>query len=144
MLPAHFRKAVSESSRGENSLYVTRHEDWNCLIGFGRSYYDKLDSEIDQAHELAIRAGQPFDRGLRDLVFGNIVEIAFDNSGRLILPAYLRDIVEVDDHLYFHATRETFTMWAPHVLERQEGAHWAVAKAACASFMNGAAKGARK
>ncbi len=141
MVPAHFRKPVTESSRGENTLYVTRHEDWNCLIGFGKSYYEKLASEIDLAHEIALRAGQPFDRAARDLVFGNIVEIAYDNSGRLIIPSYLREIVEVDDHLYFHATRETFTMWAPDVLDRQEGPQWAVAKAACASFINGAGRG---
>ena len=144
MLPAHFRKLVTESSRGENLLYVTRHDDWNCLVGFGKSYYDKLDSEIDRAEENAIRIGQSFDRAARDLIFGNIVEIAYDNSGRLIIPSYLREIVEVDEQLYFHATRETFSMWAPHVLEQQEGPHWAVAKAACASFMNGANRGARK
>ena len=144
VLPAHFRKLVTESSRGENILYVTRHEDWNCLVGFGRSYYEKLDSEIDKAEENALRIGQPFDRATRDLVFGNIVEIAYDNSGRLIIPSYLREIVEVDEHLYFHATRETFSMWAPHVLDAREGPQWAVAKAACASFMNGASRGARK
>jgi hypothetical protein len=31
-------------------------------------------------------------------------------------------------------------MWAPHVLEQMEGPQWAVAKAACASFLNGAGK----
>ena len=137
VLPANFRKLVTESSRGENTLYVTHHEQWNCLEAFGKSYYDKLDAEIDRAEENAIRSGQPFDRAARNLVFGNIVEVSYDNSGRLILPAYLRDIVEIDEHLYFHATRETFTMWAPHVLEQQEGSQWAVAKAACASFLNG-------
>jgi MraZ protein len=137
VLPAHFRKVVTESSRGENTLYVTRHEQWNCLIGFGKSYYEKLDTEIDRDHEMALRAGQPFDRAARDLVFGNIVEIAYDNSGRLIIPSYLRDIVAIDEAVYFHATRETFTMWAPDVLEQQDGPQWAVAKAACASFATG-------
>ncbi len=137
VLPAHFRKLVTESSRGENILYVTRHEAWNCLIGFGKGYYEKLDSEIDRDHENALRAGQPFDRAARDLVFGNIVDIVYDNSGRLIIPTYLRGTVEIDDQIYFHATRETFTLWAPHVLEQQEGPQWAVAKAACASFLNG-------
>ena len=141
VLPANFRKLVTESSRGENTLYVTRHESWNCLIGFGKSYCEKLDAEIDRDHEMAVRAGQPFDRAARDLVFGNIVEIAYDNSGRLIIPAYLREIAGIDDQVYFHATRETFTMWAPDVLDRQEGSQWAVAKAACASFMNSAGRG---
>lgn len=140
VLPAQFRKLVTESSGGENTLHVTRHDDLNCLIGFGKSYYDKLDSKIDQDHDLAIRTNQPFDRTSRELIFGNIVDIAYDNSGRLIIPAYLRDIVEIDEQIYFHASREIFMMWAPHVLDRQDGPQWAVAKAACASFMNSAGK----
>lgn len=141
VLPAHFRKLVTESSSGENTLYVTKHDSWNCLVGFGKSYNDKLASEIDRDHEMALRGGQPFDLAARDLAFGNIVDIAYDNSGRLIVPTYLREIVDIDDHVYFHATRETFTMWAPDVLEQQDGPQWAVAKAACASFLNGAGRG---
>jgi MraZ protein len=143
VLPASFRKLVTESSRGENILHVTRHDEFNCLIGFGKSYYEKLAAKIDHDHDIAIRTNQKFDRTARELIFGNIVDIAYDNSGRLIIPGYLRDIVEIDEQVYFHASREIFMMWAPHVLERQEGPQWAVAKAACASFLNGAGK-ARK
>ncbi len=140
VLPAGFRKLVTESSRGENILHVTRHDELNCLIGFGRSHYDNLASQIDQDYQDALRLGQSFDRTAHNMIFGNIVDIAYDNSGRLIIPGYLRDIVEIDEQVYFHAAREIFMMWAPHVLQQQEGAQWAVAKSACASFLNSAGK----
>lgn len=140
VLPASFRKLVTESSRGENVLHVTRHENLDCLIGFGKSHYDNLASQIDQDYRDALQSGQPFDRTARNLIFGNIVDIAYDNSGRLIIPAYLRDIVEIDEHVYFHASREIFMMWAPHLLQQQDGPQWAVAKSACASFLNTAGK----
>ena len=144
LLPPHLRKIVTQSSGNQNLLFVTRHESWNCLIGFGRSYYEKLHSEIDRDHEMAIRAGLPFDRAARDLIFGDVAETSYDASGRVILPAYLRKIVGIDDGpIYFHAARELFTMWAPAVLEAQEGSQWMVARAACASFMAGQTRGRR-
>jgi MraZ protein len=83
---------------------------------------------------MALRGGLPFDRAARDLIYGNIIDVSYDNSGRMVIPAYLRAIVGIDDAIYFHAAREVFTLWSPDILELQEGPQWAVAKAACASL----------
>ena len=135
LLPASFRKGVSESSAGKNLLLVAKHPTWECLVGYGESRREGLMAEIDRDHEMAVRAGQPFDRDMRYFQLFDCAEIGFDNSGRFIIPAHLKALVGIGDGIYFQGSGPFFTLWAPDVLARQQGPQWASAQAACASLM---------
>ena len=137
LLPAPFRKAVTESSAGKNLLLVAKHPTWECLVGYGESRRAGLMAEIDRDHELATRAGQPFDRDMRYFQMFDCAEIGFDNSGRFVIPAHLKALVGIGESIYLQGSGPFFTLWAPDVLARQQGPHWASAQAACASLMKG-------
>ena len=137
VLPANFRKAVTESSGSKNLLLVSKHPTWECLVGYGESRRDGLLAEIDRAEELAARAGQPFDRDMAYFQLYDCAEISFDNSGRFIIPQYLRELVGIAEGIYLQGSGPFFTLWAPAVLARQQGPQWASAQAACASLMRG-------
>lgn len=139
VLPAAFRKAVTTSSAG-NVLLVSKHSSWPCLIGFGESRRSGLLAEIDREHEMAVRAGQAFDRDLRYFQLFDCCEIAFDNSGRFVIPRHLRELVGITGGIYFQGSGPFFTLWAPEVLGALAGPEWASAQAACAGLTTGAAK----
>jgi MraZ protein len=111
VLPAAFRSRVTESSGNQNLLLVTLHPAYNCLVGYGTSHRDRQARLIDA------------------------VEVTYDNSGRLIIPAHLRQIAGIDEAIYFHGFRDTFLMWSPEQLAKETDRQWLVAKAACASYV---------
>ena len=149
VLPPAFRKAVTEGSGTESSankplFYAAKHHKWQCLVGFGESRRDGLLAEIDRDYELALRAGQPFDRDERMFQMFDCHEVGFDPSGRHVLPRHLRDLVSIQDAVFFQGSGLWFTLWAPEVLMAQVGPQWASAQAACASLMADAAGKVRK
>ena len=141
VLPAAFRKAVTESSGGKTQLLVSKHDKWDCLIGYGLSRRESLLAQIDREEEMAARAGQLFDRDMRYFQLFDCAEISFDGSGRFIIPAHLRKLAGIGEAIYIQGAGPFFTMWAPDVLARQEGPQWASAQAACASLIDDGGKG---
>ena len=137
VLPASFRRTVTESSAGKNLLLVAKHEKWDCLIGYGESRRDGLLDQIDREEQLAATARQPFDRDMRYFQLFDCTEITFDNSGRFIIPAHLRKLVGITGTIFFQGAGPFFTLWSPDVLAAQQGPQWASAQAACASMVEG-------
>jgi MraZ protein len=135
VLPATFRSRVTESSGNQNLLLVTLHPVYNCLVGYGTSHRDRQARLIDARAEAAYLAGEEFNPDSANAAFGDAVEVTYDNSGRLIIPAHLRQIAGIDEAIYFHGFRDTFLMWSPQVLEAETDRQWLVAKAACASLV---------
>jgi MraZ protein len=140
VLPAAFRKAVTESSGGKGLLLVSKHDKWDCLIGYGLSRRDGFEVQLDREEEMAARTGQMFDRDMRSFQLYDCAEISFDGSGRFIIPAHLRALGGLTDSIYIQGAGAFFTLWSPEVLARQEGPQWASAQAACASLIEGARK----
>ena len=143
LLPAPFRKAVTQSSSGKNLLLVSKHPTWECLVGYGESRREGLLAEVDREQELAVRAGQPFDRDMHYFQLFDCAEIGFDTSGRFVIPAHLKTLVGIDERIYFQGSGPFFTLWSPEVLARQVGPQWASAQAACANLCAAAAKGGK-
>jgi len=145
VLPPAFRKAVKESSGGNKSLCLVKHERWNCLVGFGLSRRTELEQQLDREEENAFRAGRTdFDRDLRSLQLFGFTEVPFDDSGRFIMPEHLRTLGKVADGLYFQGGGRFFTIWSPEELARM-GSGWESAQAACLHLVaEAAAKGKGK
>ena len=133
VLPPSFRKAVKESSDGR-TLCLTRHNRWNCLTGFGLSRKFEFDSQLDREEEMAFKFGRDFDRDTRSSQLNGFAEIPFDDSGRFVMPEYLRQLGHIEDGVFFQGGGRFFTLWNPAELA-QMGDDWAAAKAACASLV---------
>ena len=138
VLPATFRKPVRESSQNRNVLAIAKHDRWPCLIGFGLSRVAALTAQLDREEGLAAQAGRDFDRDLRGFQLFDFTETGFDDSGRFIIPAHLRNLAGVEAAIYLQGAGAFFTLWSPAVLAAQQGPQWASAQAACALLAEGA------
>lgn len=142
VLPPLFRKAVRESSDGR-VLCLAKHDRWNCLTGFGLSRKLELEDQLDREEDRALARGVDFDREVRSSQLNGFVELPFDDSGRFVMPEYLRDLGNIDDGLFFQGGGRFFTLWNPAELMRM-GDEWAAAKAACAALVAEAGTKAKK
>lgn len=131
VLPPQFRKSVRESSAGNRTLCLAKHERWNCLVGFGLSRREDFAAQLDREEMLALQAGRDFDRDLRAMQLYGFAEVPFDDSGRFIMPDHLIDLGQVGEQLFFTGAGAFFTIWNPQELARM-GAGWEGAQAACA------------
>ena len=143
VLPPEMRKTVHESSAG-NTLCLLKHDRWRCLTGFGLSRRDSFEAQLDREEELAIRAGKDFDRELRGLNLNGFVKVPYDESGRFVLPAYLADLVKIEDQLYFQGAGQFFVMWSPAELEKMVGEGWEGTQATCRQLVREALGKVRK
>ncbi len=142
VLPPAFRKAVKDSSGGNRILCLAAHDRFDCLIGFGLSRTEKLESQLEREEERAIRLGQhDFDREVRAAQLFGFEQLPFDDSGRFVMPEHLRDLGKVGDGLYFQGAGDFFFVWNPEELGRMDAA-WKGAQAACAKLIAAAKKGA--
>ncbi len=144
VLPPLFRKAVKESSEGR-VLCLAKHDRWNCLVGFGLSRKEELEAQLDREEDRALRLGQDFDRETRSSQLNGFVELPFDDSGRFVMPDYLRKLANIGEGLFVQGGGRFFTLWNPEELARM-GDDWAAAKAACEALVgdDGLGAGARK
>ncbi len=143
VLPPLFRKAVKESSDAR-VLCLAKHDRWNCLTGFGLSRKLELEQQLDREEEMALKLNREFDREVRSSQLNGFVELPFDDSGRFVMPEYLRDLANVGEGLYFQGGGRFFTLWNPEEL-LQMSDDWAAAKAACKALVDEAqAKGRAK
>ena len=143
VLPPLMRKAVKESSDGR-VLCLAKHDRWNCLTGFGLSRKVELEAQLDREEEMAFKFGRDFDRETRSMQLNSFIELPFDESGRFVMPDYLRDLADIGDGLFFQGAGRFFTLWNPAELMRM-GDDWAASKAACQALVAEAeAKGRKK
>lgn len=129
VLPAQMRKIVRESS-GASTLCLIKHDRWNCLTGFGLSRRETFDAQLDREEMLAAQTGKDYDRELRSLQLNGFAETPYDDSGRFVLPAYLADLVGIQDQIFFQGAGPFFVIFGPAELEKM-GAGWEGSQAAC-------------
>jgi len=132
VLPNVFRPTVRDSS-GKDVVYLTAHDRWPCLVGFGYSRILEFKQEIREKQEFAARTGNAdFDAEKLAADMYASYDVPFDGSGRFVLPEDLAAIGEVTDQLYFRGNGDYFTLWAPEQLYATDG--WKAAQAACRSL----------
>lgn len=143
VLPPPFRKTVKELSGGNKVLCLAKHDRWKCLTGFGLSRRDEFFEQIDREEALAVQAGQPFDRDMRQMQLFGFSEVPFDDSGRIVIPDNLARIAGLGGELYFQGAGSFFMIWSPDELARM-GEGWESAQSICADLAGEAAAKARK
>ncbi|MGB7408223.1 MAG: division/cell wall cluster transcriptional repressor MraZ [Pontixanthobacter sp.] len=144
VIPSDFRKIVKESSDGNRTLCLAKHDRWDCLVGFGLSREAELEHQLDREEDAALRLGREYDRDLRSIQLFGFEKIPFDDSGRFTMPDFLKSDGGIEDALFFRGGGKFFTVWNPELLARQ-GHEFNALKAGCDSLLADArAKAARK
>ncbi|WP_305098215.1 division/cell wall cluster transcriptional repressor MraZ [Croceibacterium aestuarii] len=143
VLPTTLRKDVVASSGGERIVCLTKHPDWDCLMGFGLSHTETFDAWLDSEQERATRLGRDFNRGAMSLALYGYEDLPFDASGRFVLNPDLLEMGKIGDEVYFQGAGEYFTLWAPDQLYAMDSA-FEGAKVSCRRLQAEAQKGKRK
>lgn len=116
VLPPDFRNAIKDNAEGAKTLCIARHHEWPCLVGFDIGRESKLEEQLAYEAEMAVRAGDPFDREKRRMNLFSFRKVPFDDSGRFIMPEALRKRAKIEAGLYFNGMGTFFTIWAPEML----------------------------
>lgn len=145
VLPPTLRKAVKESSGGAKTLCLAAHDKLDCLIGFGLSRIEKLQQKLEDEQERAVQMKDTeFDYDTRAQQLFGFEQLPFDDSGRFIMPDYVRDLGKVEDGLFFQGAGDFFLIWNPEELSKM-GPAYKGAQAACRKQLaDAAAKAAKK
>lgn len=122
-IPALFRRVLEAGD-----------PDWteglapNLVIVYGdhrRQYLEcftmEAIAEVD-AKIAKMQRGSTPRRMLEKLFNGQSFPTSVDETGRLVLPAKLRQKIGLDKDAYFIATGDTFQIWAPETYEEVEAA----------------------
>ena len=141
-LPPAFRNAVKASTE-DRRLCLTKHEKWDCLVGFGTKRVEDFEGILDREEESAYKFGRDFDRDTRAIQLNSFETMPFDDSGRFIMPEFLRDIGEIEDALFFQGGGRFFTVWNPARLYEM-GPEMAMPKAACRALEKDAREKGKK
>ncbi len=97
---------------------LATHESDECLVAYDEPYFDAMMERLDaRALEFAGERGQADSNIWRDGV-GTSENIAFDASGRFVMPGILGHLggIPKSSYAFFVGVGATIEIWNPHTL----------------------------
>lgn len=122
-IPASFRRVIEASdpnwSSGDAPELVIVYGDHrrNYLECYTMEAIEEVDAKID-----ALRRGSMERKMLQRLFHGQSFPTSVDETGRLVLPAKLRQKIGLEGEAFFIAAGDTFQIWKPETYEQEEAA----------------------
>jgi MraZ protein len=107
-IPSEYREVLGDS------VYITQGFDGN-LQAFHTQAFEKLSDQIRSIGFLSSNS-----RLLRRLLFSNAKQISFDNAGRILLPAFLRETANLETVALVVGMGEYFELWTPERWQAQQ------------------------
>ena len=98
-IPARFRKAL------KSSAVITKGLD-GCLFLFSREKFDKMARSIGEL-PLAKSSARLYGR----LMLASAAEVNFDNQGRIVLPAYLKEFAKISKDSLILGIYDRIEIW---------------------------------
>lgn len=120
-IPAHYRRVLEA---GDPSWSEGKAPEF--VIVYGGPNRDYLECfTIDSANEVdakikAMPRGSQNRKRLQRLFNGQSMPMTVDETGRIVLPAKLRQKIGVEAEAYFIAMGDTFQIWKPETYEGLE------------------------
>lgn len=114
-IPVDFRADLKLSS-GSKTICLDIHPDWECASAFGLSRRKNLSEIIEMARQDARENGDRFDRLELTAQLTGFSKVAFDDSGRFVMPADLMEDCGITDAIYWHAVDDHIVLFNPEVL----------------------------
>ncbi len=122
-IPASFRRVIEAAdpawTSGDAPELVIVYGDHrrNYLECYTIEAINEVDDKID-----ALPRGSMERRMLQRLFHGQSFPTSVDETGRLVLPAKLRQKIGLDKEAFFIAAGDTFQIWEPDTYEAEEAA----------------------
>lgn len=101
MIPARFRELLV------GGAFITQGFD-RCLMIMTTGYFEEVYHRIN-----AMNLADPTARMLRRLFLANAYPVEVDKVGRVLLPANLRQIIQLDGEAIIAGQGEYFEVWKP-------------------------------
>lgn len=120
-IPASFRRVLEASDPnwqpGGNPELVIVYGDHRrkYLECYTMEAIDEVDAKID-----ALPRGSMQRKMLQRLFHGQSFPTTVDETGRLVLPAKLRNKIGLEGEAFFIAAGDTFQIWKPETYEAEE------------------------
>ncbi|MEM9437408.1 MAG: division/cell wall cluster transcriptional repressor MraZ [Pseudomonadota bacterium] len=120
-IPAHFRRVLEAGdpswTDGLNPELVIVYGDHRrkYLECYTMEAIEEVDAKID-----ALPRGSRERKILQQLFHGQSFPTNVDETGRLVLPAKLRQKIGLESEAFFIAAGDTFQVWKPETYEAEE------------------------
>ena len=103
--PARYRERIGDCCGGH--LVATIDTEPRCLL-----LYPQPEWELIQAKIEALPSFNPAARRIQRLLIGHATDLDLDASGRLLLPAPLREYAELDKKIVLLGQGRKFEIWS--------------------------------
>lgn len=102
-IPAKYRQALQDAAAGQ--VIVTVDQD-RCLLLYPLPIWESIERQLIQLSSTHARA-----RALKRLLLGHAEECCLDASGRIVLPAPLREFANLDKRVVLVGQGNKFEIW---------------------------------
>ena len=120
-IPAHFRRVLEA---GDPSWSHDKAPEFVVVYGDHRRRYLECYTieAIDEVDEkIAAKPRGSVERRMLERLFnGQSLPTSVDETGRIVLPAKLRNKIGLEGEAFFIATGDTFQIWNPATYEEEE------------------------
>ena len=106
-IPARFRELL------ENGAYVTQGFDRNLMVLTAPSF-EQIYSRVNQ-----MSMTDPTARQLKRLIFSAAERCEIDRAGRMLLPQFLREAVQLNGEAMIVGAGDYFEIWSPDLWAQQ-------------------------
>ncbi|MBB4286642.1 division/cell wall cluster transcriptional repressor MraZ [Roseospira goensis] len=105
-VPATFRAALKEQEFQGVVLYPSFTDP--CVEGCGMDFLERLSAGLETLPAFSAERGK-----LNRLVFARSVQLPYDQTGRIVLPAKLMERAGITTEAAFVGLGKTFQLWQP-------------------------------
>lgn len=102
-MPVRYRQEVLDTAAGQLILTVDRD---GCLLLYPLPVWEDVERKLLRLSSVNLRA-----RALKRLLLGHAEECAMDASGRILLPAPLREFAHLDKRVVLVGQGNKFEIW---------------------------------
>jgi MraZ protein len=106
-IPARYRDSLKEG------VIITRGFDQNLIV-LTMPIFNQIAQRIDQTS-----LTDPNARLLKRYIFSNAVDVELDSLGRILIPAFLRSIAQLDTTVKVVGTGSYFEIWSQSLWANQ-------------------------
>jgi MraZ protein len=106
-VPARFRELIMDQA------YITQGFESNLMV-LTAPAFEAITQRVNQTS-----LTDPTARDLKRLLFSTADRVEPDKNGRILIPQFLRDLIELDGEAVLVGVGDYFEIWAPQEWEQQ-------------------------
>lgn len=109
-IPARYRPALEQVN---NQVVVTIDTEDPCLLLYPLDEWEVLEQKVE-----SLPSFHRASRRVQRLLVGHATELELDSTGRILLPALLREYAQIDKQIMLVGQGKKFEIWAASVWDR--------------------------